>query len=68
MTTPPNVTTIYCHLSDASDDLIDSAFSCPQDEDAWPRQVAIPSTDPRYIAFFEARTDLVKASMVQPGE
>ncbi|URF02781.1 hypothetical protein [Cupriavidus campinensis] len=60
-------TIIHCQVTD-DENSVKTLFSCPQDPEVWPMQVEMKSDDPRYVAFYEAQSDVMKVGLVRPGE
>jgi hypothetical protein len=51
------MTSIFVQFSDASQESVISAFSCPQNIEAWPNQGEIDSSDPRWKAYYSSIPD-----------
>lgn len=57
------MTMIYVQFADATQDRVISYFGCPQDEEAFPNQGEIDTSDPRWKAYYDAQDPF----WIQPG-
>ncbi len=57
--------TIYVNFTNSAQTAIDSVFSGPQDETAWPNQGTVEDTDARYLAFTDPTSTLTGARTAQ---
>jgi hypothetical protein len=61
-------TKVFVQYSDASQAALASVFGCPQNQDVYPNQDQIPSSDARYGMYFTNLPVLVQAHLIRPGD
>ncbi|HIE4193436.1 MULTISPECIES: hypothetical protein [Burkholderia] len=60
--------TIYVQFTDSAETDVSSVFPCPQDEDLYPNQGEMETSDARYKAFFESLPAVSQTYIPRPGK
>lgn len=60
------MSTLYVQYADATEAVVISCFSCPQDPAAYPNQGTLSTADPKWATYYNNIPELMRSSTPAP--